>query len=553
MKERLLLSFACPMKWDDLTVIDGEVSRRQCDKCQCSVHNADLLSALEREALLEKSQTERVCIARSNETEKISLGELVKLYFRNRLAPISYLTKKQIAIAFSAFLLSGTLFSAPPVEARGTFSKDHTAYFLQNANALDVGQMRLPERCEILSSLLFKDLLTKRMLFVEPSIWQSSEALQFAKDYERGLISKGHVLAFANFLKDRGQVEAASAYFTLYLAFEKDSRGIGSNTKYALTLLHPKTEDLELIQKAQKAIGENRLLSMVQASTYPQDIKLLQAAAFCLDESNQRKDCYQFAFQKYLSQSSLFPFETRFELFGSLNELLNRTFDEKEQRAWSTELIKQVLKSIESKPSAYLIEKAYLKTLAPIYYKLLTCLDLQHDKSTRLTLARRISKVLPSFTNRAIQEQDSEALQIVADLYGRVLGELPAASKDPLPTKYRVADVKMEQLGTKAEARELGSGFATWGSYLYAPRLSVPAANERIETFLALAANNRKQGHPSESLLWLRAVDSLLLIGQNTYKLSNITRYRSEIEKLRPTVTPIEQEMLDYWTSFYRL
>lgn len=76
MPNRILLTFACPLKWDDLAEINGEVSRRQCEKCQCSVQKVDESSLDQYEAMRAAEPTRRHCVAVQKAAPQSSLAEV---------------------------------------------------------------------------------------------------------------------------------------------------------------------------------------------------------------------------------------------------------------------------------------------------------------------------------------------------------------------------------------------------------------------------------------------------------------------------------------------
>lgn len=74
MPNRIFLTFACPLKWDDLADIDGEVSRRQCEKCQCSVQKVEESNFEQYKAMREDEPNKRHCVAIEKATPSESLN-----------------------------------------------------------------------------------------------------------------------------------------------------------------------------------------------------------------------------------------------------------------------------------------------------------------------------------------------------------------------------------------------------------------------------------------------------------------------------------------------
>ena len=224
MQNRIFLTFACPLKWDDLADIDGEVSRRQCEKCQCSVQKVDESSFDQYEAMRSAEPNKRHCIAVEEKRPFVSLMELMKAHFLSSFTPQARRTNRSVAIAFSAFLVAGNLFIALPVEAKGGFSKDLSSYILDKDyhSPGRIGEGPSFNVIDTDAHNLVNKLRLRRMQPENADIWNSPQANQFIDDFDFGFLSKGHILEFANFLKDKGQFLIAGSLYQLYLKFDPE-------------------------------------------------------------------------------------------------------------------------------------------------------------------------------------------------------------------------------------------------------------------------------------------------------------------------------------------
>lgn len=222
MFNRIFLTFACPLKWDDLADINGEVSRRQCEKCQCSVQKVDESSIEQFEAMSAAEPNKRHCIAVSDERPFISVVELIKTHFISSLTAQFKKAKVSIAIAYSAFLLTGGLSMTPPVEAKGGFSKDLSSYILDKdyQSPGKIGEGPGFSVIDTNAHNLVAKLRLRRMQKENSDIWNSPQANQFIDDFDYGFISKAHILEFANYLRDKGQLLIAGSLYQLYLNFD---------------------------------------------------------------------------------------------------------------------------------------------------------------------------------------------------------------------------------------------------------------------------------------------------------------------------------------------
>lgn len=219
MSSRIFLTFACPLKWDDLSDINGEVSRRQCEKCQCSVQRIDESSIDQVEAMRAAEPGKKHCVAIEKQIPDSSFAEAVQKYLLDRFAPLSSLNQKAAVIAFSAFLLAGTFINPLEVWA-GDISKDGTCYFPESSKLGGLGQLSENAKTDFYAYELVNELLGERLFAKSSALCNSAPATDFLRDFERGIISKGKVLSLANFMKDNGNFEEASKFFNLYNMFD---------------------------------------------------------------------------------------------------------------------------------------------------------------------------------------------------------------------------------------------------------------------------------------------------------------------------------------------
>ncbi len=221
MQNRIFLTFACPLKWDDLADINGEVSRRQCQKCQCSVQKVDEDSIQQFKAMRATEPGKRHCVAIEDFRPVLSILELVKSHFVSSLSAPSRETKQSIAIAFSAYILLGGFYMAPLVEAKGEFSKDLKTYQLDKKyKGPVIGQGHQTEQINVDAYNIIRRIRVNRMQPMNANVWKSEQANNLIDDFDSGVLSKAHVFEFANFLKDRGQFLMASRLYQLYLNFD---------------------------------------------------------------------------------------------------------------------------------------------------------------------------------------------------------------------------------------------------------------------------------------------------------------------------------------------
>lgn len=225
MSNRIFLTFACPLKWDDLADINGEVSRRQCEKCQCSVQKVEENATAQMQAMQAAEPGKRHCVAIEKAPPCESLTQVVKNFLLDKFTFQRNIGKKSVAIAFSAFLLSGT-FLNPLMANAGNLSKNRSCYFPDSSKLGGLGQTSPDARIDFLAYRLVNDLLRSRMFSKDSDISHSRQITVFLSDFEKGIISKGTVFSVATFLKDNGDFTRASEFFAIYKTFDANTEPV---------------------------------------------------------------------------------------------------------------------------------------------------------------------------------------------------------------------------------------------------------------------------------------------------------------------------------------
>ncbi len=559
MQNRIFLTFACPLKWDDLADITGEVSRRQCEKCQCSVQKVDESSIEQVEAMRTAEPGKRHCVAveQNQGTPYLSLSEVIKTHLLDRLSPLSFLTKRVVTIALSSFLVCGSVFSAPSVSAKGQFSKDHQSYFIEPTYVLRMGEQGPPIDGTYVSRQLFNKLRIKRLRKESPDIWQSREANSFAKEFETGVISKGTVLSMANLLKRNGLLHHASAYYALYLYFQNGSISLPPDWDTAsedcdrskeFKIIRAKGEmDFQeagnevVVTEPESAV----FLEQLKGKAFPQDLDLFEQTRDSEVGAAQYKKAFEYLFDHYSNIEVEIPGEER---VAALSRLLAVQNDLKSQYFVFNKRLKSVfiIVKLGSEPTAsFECRKRCLNAIQPAMATVYA--GRIHGGGLEM-LVPKIHDFLLLVAKDAIEKHDKKTLTLSVSNYSTLQFCTIRFYKLSIPEGLSQTEETLFKLALENEIESLVRSDVQLHHYISNLNGGDELRRRFYSAILLRAKETRLANNIDASLRYIKAAGQF----QRQYKDScSLSDLLSEITLLQSQAKAKSKELLSYWYQEY--
>lgn len=555
MQNRIFLTFACPLKWDDLADIDGEVSRRQCEKCQCSVQKVNENNIEQYQAMRDAQPGKRHCVAvkKNKGMPYVSLSEAIKTHLLDRLFPLSFLTKRVISIALSSFLFCGSFIQPSPVMASCKYSRDHSQLFIEPIIEIHMGEGGAPVTANDLAKSLFEHLQSRRLLNYDPDIWQNHAALSYARDYETGIVSKGTVLNMADFLKRKGFLKQASAYYALYLTFDGNSSQLNDGLQKAnieefgtQKLVYKKTRrTLEFSEAPKTSEGEISAGNGINFLTYPKDLELVEDIGtenpFADDNELMKTPLYA-ALARYSDLEYQVPAEHRALALGRLLFHLNRHQSIRNLTYARVRAIEVLVELLENQNTTFEFRKICFESLQEGLFKphffYLSLGRKQH-------LPQLIHLLILSFAADSIKTRNKNALVLAENLYAQLFLSSPEFSQAKIPEHLTSTEQSLFDCAIEKEAKILCA------EYFPLDKRSTAAdcdPNRIYKTLLERAKTCRVKKETSKSIAYIKAAGQFQYLNKASCALGPLL---SEIAFLRPAVAINQRELLDFWSSEY--